>query len=56
MSGSRRGDLYAHVEVEIPKKLSSEQRKLFEQLDEQLEKDADATDGGFFGKLRDGLR
>ena len=56
LRGSRRGDLYAHVEVQIPKKLSSEQRNLFEQLDEQLRKEAGAADGGFFGKLRDGLR
>ena len=56
LRGSRRGDLYAHVEVEIPRKLSPEQRKLFEQLEHQLETDAGATDGGFFGKLRDGLR
>ena len=56
LRGNRRGDLYAHVEVGIPKKLSSEQRKLFEQLAEELKADASAADSGFFGKLRDGLR
>ena len=30
--GSRRGDLYAHVIVDIPRKLTREQRRIFEDL------------------------
>ena len=56
LRGNRRGDLYAHVDVVVPKKLSAEQRKLFEQLGDSLEAERPAADSGFFGKLRDGLR
>ena len=36
MQGSGRGDLYVHVDVRVPIKLSKEQRRLFEQLRETL--------------------
>jgi curved DNA-binding protein len=29
------GDLYAHVQIKVPKRLSSEERRLFEQLAEK---------------------
>lgn len=56
LRGSRRGNLYAHVDVDIPRKLNRDQRELFERLGEALKTDREATEGGFFGKLRDGLR
>ena len=36
LSGSGRGDLYVNVRVEVPTKLSSEQRELVEQLDKTM--------------------
>lgn len=54
--GSRRGNLYAHIEVDIPKTLNHGQRALFEQLGKALESDPQPPGNGFFGKLRDGLR
>jgi molecular chaperone DnaJ len=56
LRGSRRGDLYAHLDVDIPKRLNRDQRALFERLGEALEADPQPADGGFFGKLREGLR
>jgi len=53
---SRRGDLYAHVDVQIPKKLSSEQRELFEKLGAALVAGRDPEEESFFDKLRDGFR
>ena len=53
---SRRGNLYAHVDVEIPKRLSSKQRELFEQLGTALAGGRGAEDESFFDKLRDGFR
>ena len=56
LRGSRRGDLYAHLEVHIPKKLNRDQRELFERLGKALKAAPEHADGGFFGKLRHGLR
>jgi molecular chaperone DnaJ len=36
LNGRGRGDLYVHLDVQIPKKLTREQRRLFEQLSETL--------------------
>ena len=35
------GDLYCHIQVEIPVKLSEHQRKLLKELDESLKKGGD---------------
>ena len=53
VNSGRRGDLYVHVTVAIPTKLSREQRKLFEQLGELLPVENAPNDKGFFDKLRD---
>lgn len=54
VNGSGRGDLYVHVEVKVPTKLSREQRKLFEQLRDALPAAGEDDDkGGFFGKVKD---
>lgn len=55
LNGRRRGDLYAHVEVEIPKRLNRKQRDLFERLGEALESDKRGSSTGFFDKFREGL-
>ncbi len=51
LRGSRRGDLYAHVEVEIPTKLTREQRRLFESLRTALDGEDSKSHGGLLGKL-----
>ncbi|MDR2760784.1 MAG: molecular chaperone DnaJ [Rickettsiales bacterium] len=47
--GGKRGDLVISVNIEIPKSLSGEERKLVAQLDESLQKSQ--TSGGFFKKF-----
>jgi molecular chaperone DnaJ len=53
LNGSGRGDLYVHLEVRVPSKLSREQRKLFEQLREMLPKENDPEDKGILDKVKD---
>lgn len=52
-NSSSRGDLYVHVEVKIPSKLSREQRKLLEQLRDTLPVDNSPADKGLFEKVKD---
>jgi len=53
VNASGRGDMYIHVEVHIPTKLSRDQRKVFEQLRENLPAaGADGDKGGLFGKVK----
>ena len=52
LRGNRRGDLYAHVEVDIPRKLSKDQRRLFEQLGTALDGEPRSSDSGLFSKFR----
>ncbi len=52
-SGSSRGDLYVHVDVRVPAKLTKEQRKLFEQLKETLPAENNPTGKGLFDKVKD---
>ncbi len=54
LRGGRRGDLYAHLEVGIPTKLTREQRKLFESLAESLGGAGEEPDPGLLGKFRIG--
>jgi len=53
VNGGGRGDLYVHIEVKIPTKLSREQRKLFEQLSETLPVENDPRQKGIFDKVKD---
>jgi molecular chaperone DnaJ len=53
VNGRGRGDLYIHVQVRIPKKLSREQKKLFEQLAELLPADNEPDKRGLFEKVKD---
>jgi len=53
VNGHRRGDLYVHVQVEVPRKLTKEQRRLFEDLRETLPADNKPGDRGLFEKVKD---
>lgn len=46
-----KGDLYVNVTVEIPKKLTSEQRELFEKLAESMGTSVPAGKNGAYGKI-----
>jgi len=53
INGSGRGDLYVHVEVKMPARLTRDQRKLLEQLRETLPVDNRPTEKGLFDKVKD---
>lgn len=53
VNGSGRGDLYVHVNVQIPTRLTREQRKLLEQLRESLPVDNAPAEKGLFDKVKD---
>lgn len=53
INGRGRGDLYVRVEVRIPKKLTREQRKLFEQLRELLPAENEPQARGLFDRVKD---
>jgi molecular chaperone DnaJ len=48
-----RGDLYVHIDVQVPKKLTKDQRRLFEQLREILPQDNSPHEKSVFEKVRD---
>jgi molecular chaperone DnaJ len=52
VNGSGRGDLYVHIEVKIPSRLTREQRKLFEQLRDTLPVDNAPSEKGLFEKVK----
>jgi len=54
-NGGAKGDLYVHVRVATPEKLTREQKKLFEQLASTLEAENEPAprDSGFFQKVKD---
>ena len=52
VNASGRGDLYIHLDV-IPAKLTRDQRKLFEQLQEHLPKENEPQEKGIFDKVKD---
>jgi molecular chaperone DnaJ len=58
IGGHDRGDQILTVQVVTPKRLTPEQRALFEQLSETLEADSPRTEGerNFFSRVKDALR
>ena len=53
VNGSGRGDMFVHLDVRIPTKLSREQRKLFEQLRDLLPAENEPSEKGILGKVKD---
>jgi molecular chaperone DnaJ len=53
VNSSGRGDLYVHIDVRIPEKLTKEQRKLFEQLRDVLPAGSAAREKGIFDRVKD---
>jgi molecular chaperone DnaJ len=53
LQASGRGDLWVHVNVTVPKKLSREQRKLFEQLRETLPAENEPHEKSLLEKVKD---
>ncbi len=53
VNSSGRGDLIVHIEVRIPEKLTKEQRRLFEQLQDTLPTDNKPREKGLFEKVMD---
>ena len=53
LQGSGRGDLFVHVDVRVPNKLTREQRKLFEQLRETLPAENEPHEKGLIDKVKD---
>jgi len=50
---SARGDLYAHVYVQIPKHLTTKQKDLLEELDKELgQVNQNYSESGFFSKMK----
>jgi molecular chaperone DnaJ len=53
VNGRGRGDMYVHIDVQVPKRLSKEQRRLFEQLAELLPAENAPHEKSVFEKVRD---
>lgn len=53
VNGGGRGDLYVHIEVKVPTKLSREQRKLFEELRDTLPVENQPSEKSLLGKVKD---
>lgn len=53
VNGGGRGDLWVHLDVRVPSKLTRDQRKLFEQLAETLPVDTEPADKGLLDKVKD---
>ncbi len=51
--GGRRGDLYIHFRVVVPRRLTREQRRLFEELDRLLGDPATEAEKSFFERIRE---
>jgi molecular chaperone DnaJ len=53
LNSRARGDLYVHLDVQVPKKLTREQRRLMEQLNELLPAENHPHEKSVFEKVRD---
>jgi molecular chaperone DnaJ len=53
LQGSGRGDLFVHVDVRTPSKLTREQKKLFEQLLETLPAENEPHEKSLIDKVKD---
>ncbi|MCL4402599.1 MAG: molecular chaperone DnaJ, partial [Acidobacteria bacterium] len=53
VNGGGRGDLWVHVDVRVPSKLTRDQKKLFEQLRETLPVENGPSEKGLFEKVKD---
>ena len=53
VNGAARGDLYVHIDVRVPTRLTREQRRLLEQLRETLPVDNAPAEKGLFEKVKD---
>jgi molecular chaperone DnaJ len=53
LNGSGRGDLFVHVEVRVPTRLTREQRKLLEQLQETLPAENQPHEKSLLDKVKD---
>jgi molecular chaperone DnaJ len=53
LNSGERGDLYVHLDVRVPKKLTREQRRLLEELRELLPAENEPEDKGFLDKVKD---
>src|SRR5271154_5521862 len=53
LQGSGRGDMYVHVDVRVPTKLTREQKKLFEQLRETLPAENEPHEKSILDKVKD---
>ena len=53
LRGRSRGDLLVGVDVQVPTRLSAEQRQLFEQLDGVLDEATRGNGRGFFSRIKD---
>jgi molecular chaperone DnaJ len=53
LQGSGRGDLFVHIDVRIPSKMTREQRKLFEQLRDTLPAENEPNEKSIIDRVKD---
>ena len=53
LNGGSRGDLFVHLDIKVPMRLTREQRRLLEQLRETLPVDNAPAEKGLFEKVKD---
>jgi molecular chaperone DnaJ len=53
LQGSGRGDLFVHIDVKVPSKLTREQKRLFEQLRETLPAENEPHEKSIIDKVKD---